>query len=100
TSEHETDGRQRQESTGGKNAKNPLIGVVYLLTTGGLIRVRLGAPPEPQIGAPAPSTLPPRWLPHAVPLLVPLLEHLVGLEEERRRNRQAQCLRGLEVDDQ
>ncbi len=29
----------------------------------------------------------------------PLLDHLVGLEEERRGDRQAQGLGGLEVDD-
>jgi hypothetical protein len=40
TSEHATRCRLRQDQPSGKNARNPLLGVVCLLTTGGLIRVR------------------------------------------------------------
>ena len=42
TSEHATDCRLRQVLESGKQAKTPLIGVVYLLTQGVLIWVRRG----------------------------------------------------------
>src|SRR5215475_7859541 len=79
-----TPGIQRRKKT-----KKPLKGVVCLLTRGGLIRVRLGAPP----GAAARAT--PTQIPCAR-----LLDHLVRLEEDGGGDREAQGLRGREVDDQ
>ena len=43
-SEHATGCRPCQAQPSGKKARNPLLGVVCLLTTGVLIRVRLGLP--------------------------------------------------------
>ena len=63
---HVTSGRLRRDQPSGKKARNPLLGVVCLLTTGGLIRVRLGCLVGLWVGAPclahprAPA--PPYWI--------------------------------------
>src|SRR6266571_2938796 len=83
------------------SVKNPLLGVVCLLTTGGLISVRPGRAPVPRLPGPPLVTPSPATTPAPSPLpCASLLDHLVRLEEDRRRNGEPQGQGGFEVDDE